>query len=122
MTLLKSFISIFIFIIISCCSSSKSNSQTDKTDTNSNVNMKNQKMIDAGFLKGTIVVSQIKGDCPYTIQMDNDKANLLDPINLEESFMQDGVKIWFKFNGLRMMNRCEKANPISIEAIQKREQ
>ena len=44
----------------------------------------------------------------------------LDPINITEEFKKDGEKIWIKFGGLKMMNRCEKANPISIIEIQKR--
>jgi len=46
-----------------------------------------------------------------------------DPINLDESFSafkQDGMKVWFTFAGLRMMNRCEKANPINLIDIQTR--
>lgn len=115
---MKSTLLLFAIVLFAGCSTTKNTKDVvDKTESNA---MESKKMIDAGFLKGTIVVSQIKGDCPYTIQMDNDKANLLDPINLEESYMQDGVKIWFKYNGLRMMNRCEKANPVSIVEIQKR--
>ena len=80
------------------------------------------KMIEDGFKMGTIVASKAEGDCPFTIQMEGeDKPYFLDPINLDESFKKNGQKVWFTFNGLRMMNRCEKANPVSIVEMKKRE-
>ena len=45
---------------------------------------------------------------------------MLDPINLEESMKKDGLKVWVTYQGLRMMNRCEKANPVSIVEIEMR--
>ena len=78
-------------------------------------------MIEAGFIKGTIVTSKVEGDCPITIQVEGkEDAYFLDPINLEENYKKDGEKVWFKFEGLRRKNRCNKANPISIIEIQKR--
>ena len=79
-----------------------------------------EKMLEAGFIKGTIITSKIEGDCPSTIKIQGKEAlYFLDPINLEENYKNDGEKIWFKFAGLRMMNRCDKANPISITEIVK---
>ncbi len=78
-------------------------------------------MIEEGFIKGTIISSKIEGDCPITIQVEGKEGSyFLDPINLEDNYKNDGEKVWFKFAGLRRMNRCEKANPISIIEIQKR--
>ncbi len=78
-------------------------------------------MIEEGFIKGIIVTSKVEGDCPITIQVEGKEGSyFLDPINLEDNYKNDGEKIWFKFAGLRRMNRCEKANPISIIEIQKR--
>jgi len=83
----------------------------------------NTKMMENGFKMGTIIASKLEGDCPYTIQLvDDNYSYYLDPINLDEGFKKHGEKIWFKFAGLKMMNRCEKANPISIIEIQKREE
>lgn len=82
------------------------------------------KMMADGFKMGTIVASEAEGDCPYTIQMEGEdkQAYFLDPINLDESFKKNGEKIWFTYAGLRMMNRCIKANPVNIIDIQKREE
>jgi len=81
------------------------------------------KMIENGFKKGVIVASDKEGDCPFTIKLrDNDYSYYLDPINLTEEFKKDGEKIWVKFAGLRMMNRCEKANPVSIIEMHVREE
>ncbi len=107
-------LSIFLF---SCNSTNNSVSNTSENRTQ----IDTKKMTEEGFIKGIIVTSKVEGDCPVTIQVEGkDGPYYLDPINLEDNFKKEGEKIWFKFGGLRMMNRCEKANPISIIEIQKR--
>ncbi|MDP2686355.1 MAG: hypothetical protein Q8O62_03980 [Aequorivita sp.] len=93
---------------------------TDETGTTTET-MDPQKMKAAGYFLGTIVYSDKEGDCPYTIQMPGDKMEFyyLDPINLEEKYKKDGQKVWIKFNGLRRMNRCDKATPAEITDIKK---
>jgi len=76
------------------------------------------KMLEAGFKKATIVASTVKGDCPYTLKVDGEN-NLFDPINLEETYKSSGMQVWFTYHPLRMMNRCEKANPIEIVEMRK---
>ena len=120
MRYLKTSLVLVAFVLISCCTSKKTTADamadTEKTSLNT-------KMMENGFKMGTIVVSTAEGDCPYTIQLDDDNYSYyLDPINLDEGFKKHGEKIWVKFAGLKMMNRCEKANPISIIEIQKREE
>ncbi len=109
-------LSVFIF---SCNS-------TTKTATNNSINdtqMESKKMIDAGFIMGTVVSSEKEGDCSFTIQIEGvDGISFYDPINITDDFKKDGETIWFKFTGLRMMNRCDKANPIRIEEIQLRDE
>jgi len=105
------------FFLFSCNSTNKSIVDTSENE----IRIEAEKMIEAGFVKGTIVASEVEGDCPITIQVKgNEGAYFLDPINLEENYKKDGENIWFKFEGLRRMNRCNKANPISIIEIQKR--
>ncbi len=96
--------------------SSETTSTTSTTET-----MDPKKMMAAGYLLGTIVYSDKEGDCPYTIQMPGDKMEFyyLDPINLEETYKKDGLKVWIKFAGLRRMNRCDKATPAEIIDIKK---
>jgi len=78
-----------------------------------------KKMMADGYTMGTIVASTAEGDCPFVISSEIDgNAVMYDPINLEETYKQDGMKVWYKFNGLRMMNRCEKANPVNLSEIQ----
>ena len=123
MTLFKTSILLLALGLFSCNSASKA-TQDKTTET---VSMENEKtMEDGGFLKGVIVASETEGDCPYTIRVignDNySETYLLDPINITEEYMKDEEKVWFKFAGLRMMNRCEKASPINIIEMQKREE
>lgn len=103
--------------LISCNSTNK----TAITNTEKETQMESKNMIEAGFIMGTIVSSDKEGDCPFTIQIEGvEGISFYDPINMTEDYKKDGEKIWFKFTGLRMMNRCDKANPIRLEEIQKR--
>jgi len=119
MTLLNSSFLLLSVFVMSCCSSTKT---TNTTENSNNVEMETKKMMEEGFKKGVIVTSRKEGDCPITIQMqDEETTYFLDPINIAEKYkVTDGEKIWFKFTGLKMMNRCDKASPISITEIQKR--
>jgi len=120
MSYLKTSLILVAFVLLSCCISKKTTSDA-MTDTERTA--LNTKMMENGFKMGTIVASKLEGDCPYTIQLVDDNYSYhLDPINLDEGFKKHGEKIWLKFAGLKMMNRCEKANPISIIEIQKREE
>ena len=107
---------LFSILLFSC-------SITNKSITSSSggeLQIVKEKMMEAGFVKGTIVTSTIEGDCPITIKVQGkDAPYFLAPINLENIEINEGENIWFKFAGLMMMNRCEKANPISIIEIVK---
>ncbi|MCW5518346.1 hypothetical protein J1N09_00750 [Aureitalea sp. L0-47] len=119
MTLFRTLFVLLSITIVSCNSGSKA-TNGDGPDKEE-LAMIAKKMKEAGFYSGTVMYSDAEGDCPYTIDVDSDDYTyLLDPINMDEKYQKDGAKIWFKFAGLKMMNRCEKANPISIVEIQDR--
>ncbi|RMA57259.1 hypothetical protein [Ulvibacter antarcticus] len=72
------------------------------------------------FTSGTIVHSTDENDCAYTIKVSNTENVLyLDPINLENMYMKDGLKVQFQYKSLKMKNRCNKANPISLTKMTK---
>ncbi|HLW31074.1 MAG TPA: hypothetical protein VKX40_02350 [Aequorivita sp.] len=110
---------------IMSCNSSKTSQNVGTTSTIENSTdmdlMDEQKLIEDGFVKGIVVHSEIEGDCPYTIKMENGPGEFyyLDPVNMDESFKKDGEEVWIKFRGLRRMNRCNKANPVEIVEIKK---
>lgn len=130
---LKTALTIIALTLLSCGSTEKQTRSTAETTTTEatietetntdNEKMDAQKLRAAGYILGTIVYSDKEGDCPYTIQMPGDKMEFyyLDPVNLEEKFKKDGQKVWIKFNGLRRMNRCDKATPAEITSIKKGE-
>ena len=136
---LKTSFTIVTLTLLSCGSAEKQTQTSTNSETNTTVSetistetttteinenteiMDPQKLMAEGYLLGTIVYSDKEGDCPYTIQMPGDKNYYLDPVNLEEKFKKDGQKVWIKFNGLRRMNRCNKATPAEITAIKKGE-
>ena len=77
-----------------------------------------------GYLPGRIIFSDLAEDCEYTIQLKDGERDFyyVDPINLEENFRNNAQTVWVKFNGLRRMNRCEKATPVEITEILKRDE
>ncbi|MCB0457122.1 MAG: hypothetical protein R2776_10050 [Flavobacteriaceae bacterium] len=116
---MKSILFAFALVAMISCSTTKTvNETTNKKETTA---MDAKKMIENGFERGVIIASTEEKNCPFVIEVAGRQDNYyLDPINLDEAFKKGGEKIWFKYNGLRMMNRCEYANPVSITEIQKR--
>jgi len=122
-------LTVFLFSlgVFSCGTSTKTttneNINTTETTT-SETTMSDKEMIAEGYQQGVMVYSDKEGDCPYTVQMKGDKMEFyyLDPTNLKDSFKKDSLKIWLKFNGLRIMNRCDKATPIEVIEMKKREE
>ena len=122
--ILKITFAIFSAAILSC---GTTGNQSQNSGGNSAAEIQAEKdtakqMLAEGFLPGRVVYSEEEGDCPYTIQLkdDNNEFYYLDPVNLGENFQEDQQNVWLKFNGLKRMNRCVKANPVYISEIQKR--
>lgn len=124
MTILKTSLGL-LFLFAMACDTTKTatseNQPADTTMTTTDTSPTTKKMLAEGFIMGTIVASKEPGDCPYTIRVENDASYLLDPINLDEAYKKEGQKIWVKYAGLKMMNRCEKANPVNITDISRRQ-
>jgi hypothetical protein len=100
-----------LFVLTSCCSAKKNKTETTVVENNTEA----KSMMEQGYLMGEIIASKAENDCPYVIKSDiEDGTVMYDPINLDAAFMKGGTKVWYKYNGLRMMNRCEKANPVSL--------
>lgn len=114
-----------LILSVMSCNSSKTSQNVGTTSTIENSTdmdlMDEQKLMEDGFIKGVVVYSEMEGDCPYTIKMENGPSEFyyLDPVNLDENFKVDGEEVWIKFRGLRRMNRCNKANPVEIVEIKK---
>lgn len=115
MMILRTLLATLCIFTTVCCTSKKSASET----TNTKNIMNQEEMITNGFSYGTIEESTKEGDCQFTIRLTNNEKEVyyLDPVDLDDSYKKDGQEVYFKFRGLRMMNRCEKANPIQIEEI-----
>lgn len=128
--LLKISFTIFSAMILSCGTSGKQSQDTQTTTTTETSTstetttkaMEEKGMMAEGFLLGTVVYSTAEDDCPYTVKLkrDNGEIYYVDPINMDKEFMVDKEEIWIKYSGLGRMNRCIKANPVSISEIQKR--
>lgn len=101
-----------ISIMLSGCNSKKQAMQEE--------NNRDEQMIAQGYFKGTIQFSDQEGDCPYKIIVSNGDNSLIfyDPTNLGEAFKKDKAIVYFKFRGLRMMNRCDRASPIEVTEME----
>ena len=121
MLLIKSSLTFFSVLLIACSSTNKATSEEKNTTNTKEIEMKTNEMLAAGFIKAEVVESREEGDCPYTFMINGKDGNYyLDPINLTDEYKKHGEKVWVKYSGLRRMNRCIKANPISINEIEKR--
>ncbi len=124
MTFAKAIFAATTIILFSCCGTQKTSEQSSTMNQDiveaSNSKEVATKMMEAGMMRGTIVASEVENDCPFTIRIADKTGTLLDPINLDPSFHVSGMKVWFSFRPLRMMNRCDKANPVELSDIQTR--
>ena len=121
-----SFYLLFIFTFLSCVSS-QNQSQNMETNSAAEIEAKKalaEQMMSDGYLPGRIIYSDLSDDCEYTIQLKRGEKDFyyVDPINLSKNFRRDNQTIWVKFNGLRRMNRCEKATPVEITEIKNRDE
>ena len=100
---------ITLFILLGVCCSSKKTSADIAA-----------KLISKGFTPGVIQESTQKEDCIFTILVSeqNKQPYFLDPINLDEAYKKNGLAVFFKYRALRMMNRCQRANPVEIQKMQ----
>ena len=117
---------IFSSMILSCGSTQN---QSQNMETNSAAEIEAKKVeakakMAEGYLPGRIIYSDLADDCEYTIQLKDGEKDFyyVDPINLQENFRRNNQTIWVKFNGLRRMNRCEKAAPVEITDIENRDE
>ncbi|MRT16215.1 hypothetical protein F3C99_04515 [Vitellibacter sp. q18] len=123
---LKTTLAIFSMLMLSC-GSSQTNQQDLETNSAAEIEAKKvaaEKMMAEGYLPGRIIYSDLADDCEYTIQLKADEKEFyyVDPINLQENFRRDNQTVWVKFNGLRRMNRCEKAAPVELTEIKNRDE
>jgi hypothetical protein len=123
MNYIKNLFALAILATVVACSSTKTKESSNETITKETITketaIKNDKMINEGYTKGTIVFSDKTDDCAYTIQLDGKDNLMYDPMNLDVKYQKHDEKIWFTFSPLRRMNRCIKANPIYITDIKK---
>ena len=99
-----------LFLMLAC------NGTKDTSTTNEMAKMDvQQEMMEQGFTKGTIVYSDIEGDCEYTIKLED--GRMFESTDLKEEFKKADMEVWFKFQPLRRMNKCKKANPVGISEM-----
>lgn len=116
---LKTIPVVLFSIMLSCNTNKKAMENEHVSNTNkSATTMENSKNNNSKLTNGIIITGKKEGQCSFLIQLDDN--TLLDPINLEKEYMIADLKIAFNFSQLRMMNRCDNANPISIIDIKKR--
>ena len=108
-----------LFILLGVCCSSKKTS-TDIAPKSQINTVKKTELISKNFTPGVIQESPKNEDCLFTILVSeqNKQPYSLDPINLDEAYKKNGLAVSFKYRPLRMVNRCQSANPVEIQEIQ----
>ncbi len=122
MLFIKGTITALSVLLIACSSTNKAtiDKASEETVTNTEKTMKETAMKEAGFLMAEVVASRVEGDCPFTLKVNASEPYFLDPVNITDEYKKNGEKVWVKYSGLRMMNRCEKATPVNIVEIERR--
>lgn len=122
MNILIKFTVILFLAMNSSCDSAKAAASENETETKS-IGSMDTKYENEGYLPG-MVKHQAGTKCVYVI-IDEKSGLKYDPINIDEekymSFKKNEEKVYFKYRALRMMNRCDDAQPVELEDIKKRE-
>ncbi len=115
-------------LLLASCNTTKDatkNSATtsEKTTMNKEEAMAmDAKFIDQGYTIGTVKLTDKA--CSVILEVEKTGAKF-DPINIDDEkfsmYKKQDEVLYFKFRGLRMLNRCEEAQPIELTDIKKRE-
>ncbi|MHA7056680.1 hypothetical protein ACWGOQ_0005630 [Aquimarina sp. M1] len=117
--LLKISCLIITFCMYSCNTTKKVEGNTNNNTTNDSQSVNSEKMLEKGFIKGTLTSNKSEG-CTYILTVEK-YSDRLDPINIQDFFKGDiPEKVWVKYSDLRMNSRCREARPVSIKEISKR--
>lgn len=102
-------------ITMFCCGSCADKGQTT-TDVTSEVSQEGPST-GKNMIMGMVVLGEEDSDCAYLIKT-KAVAYPLDPIDLEERFQKDRLKVMFEYLPLRRPNRCGDAAPVQILAME----
>ena len=101
---------LLIVLSFSTCKSQKESSEKAAIQTE-------KEMIEKGFSKGTIVDYSHEKGCTYLIKKE-DTGELLLPMKLEDRFLVNNQKVWFKYGySRRPQGSCLKGITITLVEI-----
>ena len=70
-----------------------------------------------GFAKAAIINYAIDG-CTFMIQLEDGKK--LEPVNLQDEFKKDNLKVWIKYKHFKGNSICMAGEMVTITAIETR--
>lgn len=111
--------SIFLFLATTAgCDSAKS-AATNEQETKAIETMDDSKLVADGYILASVKYQE-DSKCSY-ILVDEKKNLMYDPINFDAekfaSFKSNDAKVYVKFRGLRMPNRCPNIQPVELTEI-----
>ena len=111
------YIALFVLVVSGCNTIKERPIQNPESQI---TKIKKAELIPEGFTAGVIQENTKKEDCQFTIIVSeqNKQVYFLDPINLDEKKKKNGLVVFFKYRPLRMMSRCQRANPVEIQEMQ----
>lgn len=78
-----------------------------------------ERMISEGYVKATVTDNTGLDGCRFMLTLESGKK--LEPVNLEEKYMKDGMKVWVKYQSVKdMMSICMAGEMVRITAIEER--
>lgn len=109
------------FLLLNACSSKKNNTTKESKEVVKIEEESEQKMLDAGFQKASIIhLNQEKSPCDYLIEIDDSKILLEPQKELDTEFKVAKSLVWIKYQPQRRMSRCTNAQPVGIIALEQR--
>lgn len=120
-------LSVLILLMFVSINSCKSKKVTSKAETKVEEKIEEEietiksNFIKDGYSKAIVIHDESKSEpCSYLIQLDN--GGLLEPLTFTNNdFKSNNELIWIKFVRQRRLGRCDKAQPIELLEIIKRE-
>ena len=112
----KAFVIASFMILVNSCKTTNSSNSESVEKSSTEAKSVEKVMMSQGFQEAQLQVNTSEG-CPVFLIVGDEQ---LDPINIQDFSMKVPSKVWVKFGRLRMKNRCDEANPVKVEAIEKR--
>ena len=111
-----------VFLVVGCIGSKKKKDLKNEKETitveKTNGTSKDsvyKNMEKLGYTIGRLIDKTKTSGCAFVIQIND--STILEPVNLESKFKEDGVKIAFKYRKSRAMTTCMMGQTVVVSEV-----